>query len=132
MKGTFPMTHITFLACLLYLEAGSESLDGKCLVADTLANRARTHGTSPYFEARRKDQYSAAKLITRDFHPAWPLNTGSWRDCLAIAAALENGTWEAKSNATHYYAPARCREQPKWAKGLAGIKIGNHIFFTLK
>jgi len=122
---------VDVIAKTLYHEARGEGEVGLRAVATILHNRAiKANGKATAElcakEAKRKMQFSC-------WNGKKDLSTGkgdSWMLCVKIAKEIELGKFQKVHGHTHYYAFKKCN--PKWAKGRAGLVIGNHKFLTVK
>jgi N-acetylmuramoyl-L-alanine amidase len=135
------------LARTIWGEARGEIMAGKIAVAWTIKNRAaiaaayeKQHGVARQHygdgsiasACQMPKQYSCwnsgdANLIAME---AVDDESGSFRDCLAVARQVIAGTLaDPVQGATHYYADT-LPEPPAWAVGHEPVAhIGHHLFF---
>ena len=121
------------LARTIYGEASNQADVGQQAVANVILNRARLAGTTPDYEALKRNQFEPwwnakararmERLSTED--PAYQ------RAQAAIDAALAG---DPTGGATHFYSPsvqaALGRRDPSWARGEPQM-IGTHAFYRL-
>ena len=122
------------LARTVYGEASNQDDIGQQAVANVILNRARLAGTTPDYEALKKNQFEPwwnakararmERLSTED--PAYR------RAQAAVDAALSGD--DPTQGATHFYSPsvqaALGRRMPSWDTG-GGQMIGTHKFLHL-
>ena len=126
-------------AILLMLEAGGEPWRGKAAVADTVITRQRQSGKSLTEVMLAPKQFSCfnntktAGKFAADVAAGQHRNDQSWKDCMAIAELACRPGYRVKVKATHYYAPARLKRAPYWAKAMREVAvIAGHRFMIEK
>ena len=121
------------VADTLYLEARGEGEAGLRAVASVIYNRAKRSGKTCEAVCLAPKQFScwignAPKTLK--IAPKNGFDRRAYRLCQSIEAELLTGKFEPLGDWTHYYNPALCA--PKWARGVAKVKIGNHNFLKTK
>ena len=124
------------LARTLMAEAGNGSINDMLPVGNVIMNRARQGGTlqdvilapaqfSPWNTTKMPDGsmlYAAGKGQGRDMGSIKPSNSA-----YEVADLLLSGeAADVTEGATHFFNPSISK--PSWAKGMAGTKIGSHLF----
>jgi hypothetical protein len=124
------------LARTLMAEAGNGSINDMLPVGNVIMNRARQGGTlqdvilapaqfSPWNTTKMPDGsmlYAAGKGQGRDMGSIKPSNSA-----YEVADLLLSGeATDVTEGATHFFNPSISK--PSWAKGMAGRKIGSHLF----
>jgi hypothetical protein len=124
------------LARTLMAEAGNGSINDMLPVGNVIMNRARQGGTlqdvilapaqfSPWNTTKMPDGsmlYAAGKGQGRDMGGIKPSNSA-----YEVADLLLSGeAADVTEGATHFFNPSISK--PSWAKGMAGTKIGSHLF----
>lgn len=124
------------LARTLMAEAGNGSINDMLPVGNVIMNRARQGGTlqdvilapaqfSPWNTTKMPDGsmlYAAGKGQGRDMGGIKPSN-----NAYEVADLLLSGeAADVTEGATHFFNPSISK--PSWAKGMAGTKIGSHLF----
>lgn len=124
------------LARTLMAEAGNGSINDMLPVGNVIMNRARQGGTlqdvilapaqfSPWNTTKMPDGsmlYAAGKGQGRDMGGIKPSN-----NAYEVADLLLSGeATDVTEGATHFFNPSISK--PSWAKGMAGTKIGSHLF----
>lgn len=124
------------LARTLMAEAGNGSINDMLPVGNVIMNRARQGGTlqdvilapaqfSPWNTTKMPDGsllYAAGKGQGRDMGGIKPS-----KSAYVVADALLSGeAVDVTEGATHFFNPSISK--PSWAKGMAGTKIGSHLF----
>lgn len=116
-------------------EAEDQSWTGKCLVADTIVNRAKKDSNEPYKKVcLAYHQYSCfnskkqqLKLINRTADGSL-IDNPAWKDCLYIAREICTGQYKPLTRASHYFNPDLC--SPAWRLKMKFItSVGNHCFY---
>jgi len=124
------------LARTLMAEAGNGSINDMLPVGNVIMNRARQGGAlqdvilapaqfSPWNTTKMPDGsllYAAGKGQGRDMGGIKPSNSA-----YEVADLLLSGeAADVTEGATHFFNPSISK--PSWAKGMAGTKIGSHLF----
>lgn len=124
------------LARTLMAEVGNGSINDMLPVGNVIMNRARQGGTlqdvilapaqfSPWNTTKMPDGsmlYAAGKGQGRDMGGIKPSN-----NAYEVADLLLSGeAADVTEGATHFFNPSISK--PSWAKGMAGTKIGSHLF----
>nr|DAP02148.1 MAG TPA: Cell Wall Hydrolase [Caudoviricetes sp.] len=115
---------ITYIAEVLYCEAGGESALGVHAVATTMINRSKLSHRSVYDVCRKPRAYYHRSLSDAEKRSI------AYRVCKHYAKEAAYGRLRPLDDWTHYYNPSKAN--PAWSKLLRNTKtIGAHRFGTL-
>lgn len=123
------MTNIILIALTLHGEAGIEPFSGKQAVASVIYNRAGGDLEKIQAVILKPKQFSC---WNNNVPIADTLPTGSaWDDCVLIAKAMVDGSFNPVTNASHYFNPSI--SNPAWARGMEYCAtINRHVFLREK
>jgi len=117
------------VAEVIACESGGEGQKGMYAVACVISNRAKIkHKTAKQVVLRRK-QFSCLTQQSKATRLKLYLQNKDYADYLETMI-MQDKLKDITAGATHYFNPKLC--SPYWAKGKKTIKIGNHLFLTLK
>lgn len=118
------------VAMTIYGECADQSYAGKYAVASTIWNRANGKAAKLSTVCTARKQYSCWQRgrfvgILPDMRK--PLDRASWRDCVAIASQMVDGTFLPSLDSRHYH---EAGVYPNWATNMRLIaRIGDHKFY---
>lgn len=116
------------IALTLFGEARGETHQGKVAVASVIYNRAKERGVTMTAVCLQPKQFSCwgDEMLINKVHGS----LDAWFDCVIIAQAMTDGSFQPVLNANHYYNPDLA--SPSWGDLLEEVAvIGRHRFGRL-
>jgi len=124
------MDLLEIISKTLWAEVRGESFDGIKAVASVIMNRAKQDINNIKDVILKPKQFSCWNNGT----PVVTIKNDSdnllWMSIMLLAESMINGGFIPIGDWTHYYNPKLCN--PKWAKGISFVDIGNHRFLKTK
>lgn len=113
------------LAGAIYFEARGETLEGQLAVGNVILNRAES-GRFPSSYCGVVYQPSQFSFIRGRSMPAIRENSRDWRDAVAIAQIVEDGSWNSPAKGALFFHAARV--SPGWHLTRLA-RVDNHVFY---